>query len=443
MNKKAGLIFLLLSFGIAVGSFAQDTIRIDLRKSLEIALQSNNDIIKAQYDYEAGEQKTREVKAQALPQVNASASYTDNLIVPSLVINDQVIKAGQQFNTTVGAEVSQQVFNQSVFTGIKAAKVSEEYYNQNLQRTEEDVIQQTATLFYKAASVQAQRQALIENIRDVEKNLRIAQDRLNNGLTRKVDVDRLRVNLTNLNTNLRSLEDSYVSLVNQFKLTIGIDLNTPVALDVPLLNDSTTYQYDPMLLASDWEWENKIEFRQLRTQQQLYEIERQSFASGYYPTLSAFGRIQRQGVSAEVFLPNNNSSWFNTSAIGLTLSVPVFDGFKKSAQMQQSKIREMKTERDIVYTKQLSNTNYVNALNSFETNYSNYLAQKDNVELATSVYDIMEQNYNEGVSSLTELLDAETSLLVSQNEMIESLLKVKEAEVNLLKAKGEIKTLLN
>jgi len=111
--------------------------------------------------------------------------------------------------------------------------------------------------------------------------------------------------------------------------------------------------------------------------------------------------------------------------------------------MQQSKIREMKTERDIVYTKQLSNTNYVNALNSFETNYSNYLAQKDNVELATSVYDIMEKNYNEGVSSLTELLDAETSLLVSQNEMIESLLKVKEAEVNLLKAKGEIKTLLN
>ena len=442
MNIK-GLIFSMLSLGIATVSFGQDTLKLDLQKSLDIALKSNNNIVKAQYDYEAGEQKTREVKAQALPQINASASYTDNLIVPSLVINDQVIRAGQQFNTSVAGEVTQQVFNQSVITGIRAAKVSEEYYNQNIQRTEEEVIHQTASLFYKAASVQAQRQALLENIRDVEKNLRIADERFKNGLTRKVDVDRLRVNLTNLNTRQRSLEDNYVSLLNEFKLTIGLELNTPIELNLPILEDFSTYQYDPELLATGWQWENKIEYKQLKTQQELYELERQSYGSGYYPTLSAFARVQRQGVSSEVFLPNGGSTWFNTSAVGLTLSIPVFDGFKKSAQMQQSKIKQIKTDLDMFYTKQVSNTNYVNAMNSFETNYANYLAQKDNVQLAKDVYAIMNQNYNEGVSSLTELMDAETSLLLSQNEMIESLLKVKEAEVNLLKAKGEIKTLLN
>lgn len=424
-------------------SFGQEPVKLTLKESLEIALKSNNNIVKAQYDYEAGEQKTREITAQALPQVNASAGYTDNLIVPSLVIQDQVIKAGLQYNTTIGAEATQQIFNQSVFTGIKAAKVSEDYYNQNLQRTEEEVIQQTADLFYQAVSVQARREILKGNIRDLEKNLSIAEDRYRNGLVRKVDVDRLRVNLTNLKTNLRSLEDSYVSLVNQFKLTIGIDLQSQIELAEPLLNDTTTYQYDPSLLQSEWVWENKIEYKQLSTQLKLYDLEGQSFAAGYYPNLSAYARINRQGVSSEAMLPSDDSRWFNTSSIGLSLSIPVFDGFKKSAQMQQSKIKQIKTERDIAFTKQLSNTSYVNAMNAFETNYENYLAQKENVALAKSVYDITTNNYNEGISLLTEMLDAETSLLVSQNEMVEALLKVKQAEVDLLKAKGEIKNLLN
>jgi outer membrane protein TolC len=444
MTRISKLIFIFCAAIIIPHiSAAQETLKLTLRESLEIALKSNNNIINAQFDYEEGEQKTREVKAQALPQLNASAGYTNNLIVPSIVINDQIIRAGLQYNSTIAAEATQQIFNQSVFTGIKAAKVSEDYYNQNIQRTEEEVIQQTSTLFYQAVSVQAQRNILQSNIRDVEKNFAIAQERLNNGLVRKVDVDRLKVNLTNLNTNLRSLDDNYQNLVNQFKLIIGLDLQTPVELNEPLLNDTTTYRYDPSLLATGWEWENKIEYQQFNTQLKLYDLERQSFSSGYYPTLSAYARFQRQGVSSELMLPDDNSNWYNTSSIGLTLSIPVFDGFRKSAQMQQSKIRRIKTENNMAYTKQYSHTEYQNALHAFETNYSNYLAQKDNVKLATDVYNITSNNYNEGLSPLTELLDAETSMLVSQNELIEALLKVKEAEVNLLRAKGEMKNLLN
>ena len=82
------------------------------------------------------------------------------------------------------------------------------------------------------------------------------------------------------------------------------------------------------------------------------------------------------------------------------------------------------------------------ALKSFETSYTSYLAQKDNVALANSVYDVTLQNYNEGVSPLTDLLQAEYSKIQSQSQLIESLLKVKQAEVALLKSKGEIKNLL-
>lgn len=429
-----------LIMGVAQG---QDSLKLNLKQSLGIALKENNQIVKAQYDSEEGIYKTREITAQALPQINASAGYTNNLIVPSLVINDQVIRAGLQYNTTLSAEATQQVFNQSVFTGIKAARVSEEYYNQNLERTEENVIQQTALLFYQTVAIQAQRNVLASNIQEVEKNLRIAEDRFKNGLLRKIDVDRLRVNKTNLNTQLLSLDNSYARSLNQFKLTVGIDLATPVVLDVPVISTTEMYNVDPYLINSEWQWEKKIEFQQFNTQLKLYDLERQSYASGYFPTLSAFARYSRTGVSSELMIPSDNSNWYNTSAVGLTLSVPVFDGFRKSSQIQQSKIHRVKTERDMSYTKQASQTNHTDALNALRTNYSNYLAQMENVELAGEVFKVITQNYNEGISPLTEMLDAETSYLIAQNQLIGALLKVKEAEVDLLKAKGEVKNLLN
>ena len=144
-----------------------------------------------------------------------------------------------------------------------------------------------------------------------------------------------------------------------------------------------------------------------------------------------------------IFSGGANPLWFDVGSVGVKMQIPVFDGLNKSAKVQQSRIRKMKTERDMTYTRQQSNMAYQNALKSFETSYTSYLAQKDNVALANSVYDVTLQNYNEGVSPLTDLLQAEYSKIQSQSQLIESLLKVKQAEVALLKSKGEIKNLLN
>ena len=47
-----------------------------------------------------------------------------------------------------------------------------------------------------------------------------------------------------------------------------------IEINEPLLLDPTTYQYDPAMAMSEWDWENKIEFKQLSTQLSLYDLER-------------------------------------------------------------------------------------------------------------------------------------------------------------------------
>lgn len=452
--KRVLLMMIMTVVVFAVS--AQQPVSYTLKDILQHAVNANNNVIKAKYDYEEGALKVKEVRSAALPQVNINADLTDNVLRQAFVfpaaLGDPnagpddylVLRAGMQYSASATASATQQLFNKSVFTGIKAAKVSEDFYEQNIARTEEEVIQQVATLFYRAASLQAQRAVLETNLEETNKNLRITTERYENGLARKLDVDRLKVNVTNIQTQLRTIDDNYANLLNQLKLAAGIEMDKQIEVTEPLLLDTTTYFKNPELAADDWSFENKIEYRQLSTQLSLYDLERKSYSSGYFPTLSAFANYTYTGQSNKFFLSSeSNPISFDIASIGLKLSIPVFDGFSKSAQIQQSKIRRMKTERDMLFTRQQANMEFVNANKSYETSYASYLAQKENVALANSVYDVTLQNYNEGVSPLTDLLQAESSRIQAQSQLIESLLKVKQAEVDLLKSKGEIKNLLN
>lgn len=458
MNYKTKLftVVALLTTFVAGTAQAQQPASYTLQDLLRVALENNNNIVKAKYDYEEGEAKTKEVKSAALPQVNINADLTDNVIRQAFVFPKSmadpnagpddylVLRAGMQYSASATAQATQQIFNQSVFTGIKAAKASEQYYSQNIARTEEEVIQQVSSLFYQAASLEAQRAVIASTLDQTEKNLNITTDRYRNGVARKLDVDRIKVNLTNLQTQLRSIDDAHNNVINQLKLSAGLDINAPLEVNEPLLADIASYQFDPAIVSGELNTENKIEVKLLNTQLNLYNLERKSYSAGYYPTLSAFANYTYTGQSNDfVFASGANPLWFDVASIGLRLNIPVFDGLNKSYKVQQSKIRQIKTERDLNFVRQQSNMAYQNALKSFETSYTSYSAQKENVTLANDVYDVTLQNYNEGVSPLTDLLQAESSKIQAESQLIEALLKVKQAEVALLKAKGEIKNLLN
>ncbi|MBX2914731.1 MAG: TolC family protein [Cyclobacteriaceae bacterium] len=455
--KNLKLVFVLFNL-FPVLLFAQETQRYSLRQCIQQAMTENVSVLKAQLDEDEGKQQTKEVKATAFPQINATGELIDNVLRQAFVfpaaLGDPnagpddyiVLRGGLQYTASINVQANQQIFNQSLFTGIKAAKVSEDYYRLNRERIEEETIYQVASLFYRVAALKTQQVVLETNQEELQKSLTITNDRFNNGLARKLDADRLRVSLTNIETQLASMQDTYNVLISQLKLLIG--LNKDFAFDIdfqlPTDLDSAFFNYTPGTLNTEFVWEDKIEYKQLTTQRSLYQLERKNYSAGYYPTLSAFASYTYQGQTNSFFLSgDSNPLWFDVASIGLRLNIPIFDGLRKPAQMQQSRIRQIKTEKDLAFVKQQSSAISENATRSLEVNYKNFQAQRQNVQLANSIYDVTEQNYNEGISPLTDLLQAETARIMAQSQLIEALLKVKQSEIELLKANGDIKSLLN
>ena len=85
---------------------------------------------------------------------------------------------------------------------------------------------------------------------------------------------------------------------------------------------------------------------------------------------------------------------------------------------------------------------YENAKIELKNSISTINSQRKNAELAQEIYNSTQNNYNNGLATLTDLLDTEDSLTEAQNSYTQALLNYKIAEIQLIKAKGDIRTLV-
>src|SRR5690606_2403462 len=128
------------------------------------------------------------------------------------------ILAGTKYTTGASAEASQQVFNQSVFTGLKAAKASRDYYAVNTKLTEEEVVDQVAHAYYNILITREQLRFQQTNVKNLEQLVQTTQVQLESGLARKIDLDRINVTLTNSRTRNTHLENQLELQQYQLKM---------------------------------------------------------------------------------------------------------------------------------------------------------------------------------------------------------------------------------
>ena len=151
MSKKIKWISVTFLLVLLQTVSAQET--LTLKQAISYALQNKADAQKAKLEVLRGDVKIKEAKSGALPQISASGSVQYNAIIQesALQMNDQlmVIKMGQPWNTNATVSLYQALFDQRVFTGLKAAKTTREFYQINAKLTNEQIIERVATAYYQ------------------------------------------------------------------------------------------------------------------------------------------------------------------------------------------------------------------------------------------------------------------------------------------------------
>lgn len=432
------LLGLLLSNTVS----AQQT--LTLKEALNYAVQNSVNVRKAKLDIDGGRYKTEEIRAQALPQITGNAGLTYNPIIGQQVVDFggslQTLKFGQKWNSSAGIQLSQQIFNQQVFTGLQAAKSSEEYYNLISKLTEEQIIELVANNYYQVLVNRQQLNVVDTNIKNVKVIENIISNQYENGLAKKIDVDRIKVNLTNLQTQREQTLNAITQLENQLKFSMGMPVSNEIILPETELTEVSRLPQFTDSIALD----NRTEIKLLDNQDKLLSLQRKAYVSEYFPTLALTGNYtySSQAAGFDFLTSNSRAIGFDASAIGLTLKVPIFNGFLTRSKIRQADVDIKKAKEDRRESTNSLNLAYENAKIQLRNSLNTINAQKKNAELADEIYRSTQNNYNNGLATLTDLLDTESSLTEAQNSYTQALLNYKIAEIQLIKSNGNIKSLL-
>jgi len=444
-------IFLLVLAG-TLTAHAQEAKSLTLKEALSYALTANQEARKARLDVENSQYQIEEVRARALPQINGSGTFTYNPVLqlsalPGELIGGEpgstvLVPFGQKWNANASASFSQTIFDQSVFTGLKAARTTREFYQLNAQLTEQQIIEQVATNYYRIL-VQRRQVAVVDStIKNTEKVQQILQGQYDNGLAKKVDVDRVEVSISNLRSNRVKLDNGVTLLENQLKFLMGMPINT--SIEVP---EAALASIEPRAVPSDAATNlgGRTELQLLQTQERLLDFQKQAFKSEYLPSLSLGGAYSYQGLGQKfpIFRSQaEGANWFDVASVNLSLRIPIFNGFATRARVRQADVSIRKLQEDIASTRLSLDLAFENAKAQINSSIITLGAQEKNMKLAQEVFFNTQNNYNNGLAPLTDLLSAENSLTEAQNNYSSALLDYKVAEIQLLKAQGSLTTLL-
>ncbi|WP_395802315.1 TolC family protein [Daejeonella sp.] len=440
--KHISLIVCFFSVLTVEAQQSDTTISFSLKEAIDYAQSHQVSVLNASIDEEIAKNTVKKTIGIGLPQVNGNVNFQDFLKVPTSLLPGEFfdkpgtqvpVRFGVQYQSSIGIEVSQLLFDGSYLVGLQASKTFKELSNKSLKRTRIETAVAVTKAYYSVLVSNEQLSLLDANISRLKKSLNDTQALFANGFVEKIDVDRLKV----LNNNLETERENVIRLlelnVNLLKFQMGMNIHSKLKLKDSIaslqveesinLNDTTSYQ-------------NRIEYSLLQTQKKVNELDVKRYKSLFLPSLVAFGS-SLQSLQSQNFSALFDRS-FPTTVVGLRLSIPILSGGIKNYQVKNAKLELLKTENNLINLKNGINLEVEQAQTVYRNGLKSLENQKRNMELAQEVLRVSKIKYEQGVGSSIEVTSAETSLKESQNNYINALYDLLINKVNVDRALGKI-----
>ncbi|UHG94715.1 TolC family protein [Spirosoma oryzicola] len=427
-------LFLLVSYQAQ----AQDESTLD--ELIKKALIQNLAVLSEQTGVQTTQAQIDQVKARALPQVNFAGDYRYYIKVPAQVLPLSAFGGPEgsytaaafslPFNLSSTLQVNQQLFNPALRIGLRLAKAAQGITDLQIVRSKEEVTYNVSAAYYNAQTAAQQILFLRDNMARLEESIRVLTLQYENKLVQGIDVDRLRLNRTSLETQIESLQSDYNRILNLLKFLTGIPQTEPLRVRTQIDSTQRGGDYDASLVI------NRSDLLLLQRQQEINELNIRNTKAGFLPTLSAYG-VANNTVFA-ITKGNDYSTAIPGYWIGLQLNWSVFDGNLRKAQIAQYR---SEGQRINLQQKQLNESiamDIATATNQIAVQQRNLQTTQSQVGLAKKVYTQTQLQLKEGVADLTQLIQAENALRESQNNYLTALVRLRTAELDLNKATGNL-----
>lgn len=417
---------------------------LTLKQCLLLGIENNLQLQTRRNDIAKGKHSVSENRAKLLPQINAVGSINDNFNPPVSVTdgsaygNPYNVTKTLQYNASAGLQLQMPLYNQTLITALDITKMTDRINTLSYDKARNDLIEQISRMYYLAQSTAEQVAIIKGNIGRLEELKSITLAFFDNGMAMDVDVKRVNINLENLQVQRDNAEAMLAQQINMLKYVIDYPADEPIVLTA--VNAACVEDIELTGL-----YESLPELQLLQQQSKLANKQEKMIRYGYLPSLSLTGNFTYSAYTDKFcnwFKSGPSSRWYNSSGIGLTLRIPLFDGLEK-----HSKIRKAQLDAEnarLAYDDALNGlrTQYLNATSDLMNSRRNFAKQLDNYRLAEEVYTVTADRYREGIASMTEVLQDEMQMSEAQNSYVTAHYNYRVTALSLLRLTGQLDSLL-
>lgn len=452
MNRiRKGFTGLLLTIFIFTTGHAQtqlpETHQFSIQQAIDYSYAHNAQVKNALLELQIQQQTNKGITATALPTISGTAGTTDYFQTPVTLIPGGLfpgttpgtyvpVSFQPQYIASGTVQLTQTLFDGTVFIGLKARQASIDYYKKAIDITDESIRVNIYKIYYQLVVSKTQMILIDSNISRAEKLLHDVSIMYQNGFQEKLDVDKSTVQLANLQTQKLTTQSTIDNGYFGLKYLIGMPIKDSLILTDNFTEDDLK---NGILDDSAYNYNDRNDYQSLLINKKLNEFNVKRYKWSYYPTVTLSGAFQKNAYNNVYNFFNKDGTWYSTSYGSLNINIPIFSGFAKDANVKKARLQVMQTQNQIDYLKISIDNDVAQSRNKFHAAIITIDFQKKNMALAESVYNQTKKKYESGLASNTDVTTAQNDFITAQTNFINALYDAVVAKVDYNKAIGKLK----
>lgn len=438
--KRSGLVLVCLAGWAAAA--AQDA-PLNIKQSIDMAFANNRSLRADSINISIAESRNRETAALYRPQMNYSSSNEYNPAIPSQMLPGSMVgqpskelvpvEFGSKYQWKSGIEITQTIYRKDLQLQIRNAGLYTDIAKTKHNLTREGLVYQVASTFY---GLQASAELIRTTRRDyqnMKEVVAIAKAQYENGILKRIDFESLQINVANTESYLEQLQTQYNDQLAYFNYLLGVPAASQTAIDSSIASNLPSAETNRNLLQRE---DIRLSYQLIESKQKDMNIIR----AEKKPVINSYFRYGYQSQYNDISKAFNSDNVNNSSTVGVAVSVSILDGKRRKHRLNTAQLQLDQLKLESQNKQEQAQMELVSASGSLGNYQTQYQITRDNLVLATNVFNARKALYAEGVTTLMELLDAESELSQARNLHIQSLINLQTGKLELHKANGTLLT---
>ena len=437
-------LWFLLALAVCVPAAAQQAAEketVTVEEAVRLAIDRHPDVGKARAASDVLKGKIREVRAQALPDVSIVADGTRTRD-PGLLNSSGIDKFPPELRDAL-IPTAINVFDYSVNlkqplytagkvgTALRLASVEAEGALVDVDRAEQDLALGVVKAYYALLWAERDKELVAATQAQRKLHAEMARTRFKNGVATEVDVLRSEVAVANGAPELVRADNA----IRQARALLNYYMVRPI--DFPT-RTSAEFPEKP------WE-ESSVDalFQEAaRGRPELHRLRiAEQSAAAQFQLAKAENRMRvdaTAGYGIVSRLPKNLvDPLYRRWNVGVSFTLPVFDGFKRSGMMEQAAANQKATHLERERVEQQVRLGLQQGGDDLKAARETITAARTNIEQAERVLTMTQDNYRFGAATTLDIVDAQTAVTVARTNLLSGQHDYSIARANLLWTLGK------